>query len=143
MGAYLEWNESAPSIGDLNAWWWALFHSISAFNNAGFSLMPNNLVDFAYDPLINLSISFSIILGGLGYPVLVGFFVYAQRFFARGERQGGTDGYAQHLSGVASMVQVKIAVYGTLALLIIGTALTYWVEFSNHAYPVNSGNHNM
>jgi len=34
-------------------------------------------------------------------------------------------------SGVASMVQVKIAVYGMLALLIIGTALTYWVEFSN------------
>jgi len=131
MGSYLQWDSHAPSIGDLNPWWWALFHSISAFNNAGFSLMPNNLVDFAYDPVINASITLSIILGGLGYPVLLGFFVYAQRFFKRAKGRAGPDRHVHDLSGVASIVQVKIALYGTLVLLVVGALLTYWVEFSN------------
>ena len=46
---------------------YGLFHSISAFCNAGFSLFTNNLENFKYDRLINLTISFLIILGGIGF----------------------------------------------------------------------------
>ncbi|MEE4379398.1 MAG: potassium transporter TrkG [Candidatus Competibacteraceae bacterium] len=140
MGVYLEWFAVNPPIGNLNPWWWALFHSLSAFNNAGFSLMVNNLESFAFDPVINLTISLLIILGGLGYPVLIAFFVYARRFLSCRKESKGESNDAQSIAGVASVVQIKVAVYGTLILLIVGTVLTYWVEFENsikgHPHPV-------
>lgn len=49
----------------------AVFHSVSAFCNAGFSLYSNSLESFATNPLMNLSIMALIIVGGLGYAVLV------------------------------------------------------------------------
>lgn len=48
----------------------AIFHSISAFCNAGFSLYKNSLMDFKGDFWINLVIMILIILGGLGFSVL-------------------------------------------------------------------------
>jgi len=46
------------------------FHSVSAFNNAGFSLYSTNLEAFTSDIIINLNIMGLIILGGLGFPVM-------------------------------------------------------------------------
>ncbi|MGV8845626.1 TrkH family potassium uptake protein [Tessaracoccus sp.] len=48
-----------------------VFHAISAFNNAGFALYSDNLMGFATDPWVCLPISAAIILGGLGFPVLL------------------------------------------------------------------------
>lgn len=48
-----------------------VFHAISAFNNAGFALYSDNLVGFATDPWVCLPISAALILGGLGFPVLL------------------------------------------------------------------------
>ncbi|MXQ55845.1 TrkH family potassium uptake protein [Shimazuella alba] len=48
----------------------SLFHSISAFNNAGFSIWPDNLMRYVGDPLVNLVISFLFIVGGIGFTVL-------------------------------------------------------------------------
>lgn len=48
-----------------------VFHAISAFNNAGFALFPDNLMGFVTDPWICLPIAAAIILGGLGFPVLL------------------------------------------------------------------------
>jgi trk/ktr system potassium uptake protein len=47
-----------------------LFHSISAFCNAGFSVYSDNLMGFRGDTLVNLTIAGLIILGGLGFLVL-------------------------------------------------------------------------
>ncbi len=47
-----------------------IFHAISAFNNAGFSLYSDNLVRFATDPVISITIAVAVIVGGLGFPVL-------------------------------------------------------------------------
>lgn len=52
----------------------ASFHAISAFNNAGFALSTNSLMDFATDPWIILPISIGIIIGGLGFPALLAFY---------------------------------------------------------------------
>lgn len=54
--------------------WDAVFHSISAFNNAGFGLKSDSLTSFATDPFVCGPIAVGIILGGLGYPVLVELF---------------------------------------------------------------------
>ena len=51
--------------------WHGVFHAVSAFNNAGFALYTDNLMGFVSDPWISLPISAAIILGGLGFPVLV------------------------------------------------------------------------
>ncbi|MEX2660122.1 MAG: potassium transporter TrkG [Acidimicrobiales bacterium] len=47
-----------------------LFHAVSAFNNAGFSLYSDNLMRFVTDPWICLTVAFAVILGGIGFPVL-------------------------------------------------------------------------
>lgn len=47
-----------------------VFHAVSAFNNAGFGLYPNSLMDFVADPWICLPITGAVILGGIGFPVL-------------------------------------------------------------------------
>lgn len=52
------------------ALWMGVFHSISAFNNAGFALFSDNLMGFVGDPWICLPIAVAIIIGGLGFPVL-------------------------------------------------------------------------
>jgi trk system potassium uptake protein TrkH len=52
------------------ALWFAIFHSISAFNNAGFALFSDSLVRYVGDPLMNITIMLLIFLGGLGFVVL-------------------------------------------------------------------------
>lgn len=47
-----------------------LFHSVSAFNNAGFALYNDSLTRFVEDPWICLPIAVAVIAGGLGFPVL-------------------------------------------------------------------------
>jgi len=48
----------------------SLFHSISAFCNAGFSLQSNSLESYRYAPQVHLVIAPLLVLGGLGFPVL-------------------------------------------------------------------------
>lgn len=48
----------------------SLFHSVSAFCNAGFSTFSNNLEGFAGDTLVSLTVAFLIISGGIGFLVL-------------------------------------------------------------------------
>ncbi|MFP5376840.1 MAG: TrkH family potassium uptake protein [Acidimicrobiia bacterium] len=50
--------------------WWAAFHAVSAFNNAGFALFPDSLERFATDPVVNLTVVAAIVVGGLGIPVI-------------------------------------------------------------------------
>ena len=59
-----------PEFGAADAAWLGLFHSVSAFNNAGFSLFSNNLMNWRGDLVINLTIMALIIAGGIGYLVL-------------------------------------------------------------------------
>ena len=59
-----------PILGLGEGLWVALFHSISAFNNAGFSTFPDGLERFAADPLVNFTIPALFMVGGIGYVVL-------------------------------------------------------------------------
>lgn len=53
------------------ALWNGAFHAISAFNNAGFSTYSDSLMSFVADPLIVVPVMLAIIMGGLGFPVLL------------------------------------------------------------------------
>jgi trk system potassium uptake protein TrkH len=50
--------------------YYGVFHSISAFCNAGFALFPNGLVHYSGAWLLNLTICLLIVIGGIGFPVL-------------------------------------------------------------------------
>jgi trk system potassium uptake protein TrkH len=54
-----------------HAAWLAVFHSVSAFCNAGFSLWPDSLMRYAANPVVNATIISLTIIGGLGFIVLV------------------------------------------------------------------------
>lgn len=56
-----------PRFSVSDAAWHAVFHSISAYCNAGFSTLPDSLVSFSSEPLTLITISLLIIFGGLGY----------------------------------------------------------------------------
>lgn len=53
------------------ALWFGAFHSVSGFNNTGISLDPRNMIPFASDPFILLPLAAAVILGGIGFPVLL------------------------------------------------------------------------
>lgn len=51
--------------------WRGVFHSVSAFNNAGFALFSANLMDYALDPIILITIGLAVVMGGIGFPVWI------------------------------------------------------------------------
>lgn len=72
---FLTWGNDYPFAEDKSKLFYSLFHSVSAFNNAGFSLFPNNF----FQDGIRLSwgvhgvIALLVFLGGIGFPVLQDF----------------------------------------------------------------------
>ncbi|MGC6373584.1 TrkH family potassium uptake protein [Pseudomonas sp. K2I15] len=53
-----------------DAAWSGLFHAVSAFNNAGFSIYSDSLMRYATDTWILLPVMAAIVIGGIGFPVL-------------------------------------------------------------------------
>jgi trk system potassium uptake protein TrkH len=60
----------AGEMGIAQAFYHGLFHSVSAFNNAGFALFPDSLMQYRDDPIVNLTVMSLIVCGGLGFVVL-------------------------------------------------------------------------
>ncbi len=83
------------------ALWHGVFHAVSAFNNAGFALYSDSLISLAEDPWIIVPICAAIVVGGLGFPVII------ELLRARRNSRAWT-------------VHVRLTVYGTLLLLAIG-----------------------
>lgn len=59
-----------PDFGLLRGAWIAVFHAVTAFNNAGFTNIPGGLTGYVTAPLLNLAIPALFVVGGLGYLVL-------------------------------------------------------------------------
>lgn len=93
--------------------WFGVFHSISAFNNAGFSLFSDNMMGYRGDIVINITIPFLIILGGLGYLVLTELYHYRKRDIVR-------------LS-----THTKIVLIMTSIFLVLGMGLLLSLEWNN------------
>jgi trk system potassium uptake protein TrkH len=67
---YLIW---APRIGWIKAIWPSIFHSVSAFCNAGFSTNTSSLMEFQNSPGTILVVVALIVLGGLGFVTILDF----------------------------------------------------------------------
>lgn len=71
-GAALLATRFIPQFGVAKGLYYSLFHSISAFNNAGFDLMGGfrSLTRYVSDPVVSLTVSGLIVLGGIGFTVM-------------------------------------------------------------------------
>ncbi|MFP8907777.1 TrkH family potassium uptake protein [Streptomyces atacamensis] len=94
--------------------WLGVFHAVSAFNNAGFALYTDSLMDFVADPWICLPIAFAVVAGGLGFPVL----------FELRRRLRRPRAWSLH---------TKIVLWATGIFLAGGTVLITAIEWSNPA----------
>ncbi|XJZ25786.1 TrkH family potassium uptake protein [Bacillota bacterium Lsc_1132] len=93
--------------------YFGIFHSISFFNNAGFDIMGDfrSLTGYVQDPVVNLTVSALIILGGIGFIVLNELFEYRQ---------------VRKLS-----LHTKVVLLTTAVLIIFGTAGVFALEYTN------------
>lgn len=100
-----------PEYGWGKGLYYSFFHSISAFNNAGFSIWPDNLMRYVGDPLVNLVITFLIILGGIGFTVLAD--IWHKRSYKK-------------LS-----LHSKLMISGTLIINVFAMIVIFCLEYSN------------
>ncbi len=110
LGALILFLRWVPEHGTLRAAWYALFHSVSSFCNAGITLTTNfsSLTMYETDIVINLTITSLIILGGLGFLVLADI-IQNKRF----------------------SLHSKIVIGTTVFLLAAGTILLLGIEYAN------------
>ncbi|WP_236546661.1 TrkH family potassium uptake protein [Psychromonas sp. L1A2] len=114
IGACLLAFRWVPEMG----WWqgafYSLFHSVSAFNNAGFSLFSNSMVDYVGDPLVIFTIAALFIFGGLGFTVISDL----QRHWRKGF--------------LALSLHSKVMLTATPVLLLVGTVFLWVLEHHNN-----------
>lgn len=101
--------------------WLSIFHSISAFNNAGFSLFPDSLVRYATSTWITIIITGLVIFGGIGYQVIMEALMWSRDRLLR-----------RQMYRVFSL-HFKIVTTTTVALLLIGTLAFMALEYANPA----------
>jgi Trk-type K+ transport system membrane component len=135
IGAFFIWTtiHGELGMGLTDEILFSVFHSISAFCNAGMSTLSGNLGN----PMIIqghgsffVTISLLIILGGIGFPILVNFkqvLSYNIRYLFAKIVRHKTPAKYPHLT----RLNTKIAISWTLTLLIIGTALFAFTEWNN------------
>ncbi|MBF2058408.1 MAG: TrkH family potassium uptake protein [Cyanobacterium sp. T60_A2020_053] len=108
--------------------WLAIFHSISAWNNAGFSLFKDSLIPYQTSLPLNLMISFLIIVGGIGYQVIIEFY-----FWLSGKLN------ISKKNKYKFSLNFKVVTSSTLFLLIFGSIAFFITEYSNLLAPFTLG----
>ena len=99
---------------------YSLFHSVSAFCNAGFALYSDSLSSFSGNPGVLLTVAFLIIAGGLGFSVLYDIYEKGKNSLQRKE------GKVKFRMKLNTVVVIKISFF----LLLTGTFLIYYFEHS-------------
>ena len=90
----------------------AVFHSVSAFCNAGFSLFNNSLESFRADPVINLTMMGLIFIGGIGFVVIMD----VLRLFVKKKQERKIS------------LQSKIVLTVSIGLILVGALLLFFLE---------------
>ena len=99
--------------------WQAIFHSVNAFNNAGFSLFSDNLMGYVNTPMVSIIIGLLIIFGGIGYQVILEGYLWLKTKFSRDRDY------------ISFSLTFCVATSTTIALLLFGTIFFWLTEFSN------------
>lgn len=118
-GAFLLMFVFVPDHGLNRGLWLSIFHSISAWNNAGFSLFSDGLVGYQASWLLNLAIPILIVFGGIGYEVIFEIYLWLR------------DRIQRKSTRIVFSLNFKVAVSTTLLLLVLGT-LAFWLSESSN-----------
>lgn len=92
--------------------YYGIYHAISAFNNCGYALFSNSLMDFKEDIIINMTIMGLIILGGIGFFVQSDILSYLRPYKKK-----------RRLS-----LHTKIVLITTVILIVLGALFFYLFE---------------
>jgi trk system potassium uptake protein TrkH len=114
LGALLLWPTFAALHGSGWGLFYAYFHAINAFNNAGFALYPDNLVRFINDPLVNLTTLGLILIGGFG-------FIVHLNIWAKLRTRQRTS----------LTLHTRIVLLTTLLLALFGSSMVLVIEWTN------------
>ncbi|MBZ2175450.1 TrkH family potassium uptake protein [Schnuerera sp. xch1] len=111
IGATLLAIRFIPIYGTIKGVWFSIFHAISAFCNAGFDLIGESMIPFVDDIMVNLTIGLLIIIGGIGYTVLIDLI--------------------NHRSIRRTSLHTKLVLLITSILLLLGFIFIFVSEYSN------------
>ena len=102
----------------------SVFHSVSAFCNAGFALFSDSLESFSANFLVNGTVALLIILGGISFAVLTNFYSIAGSRIRALFRPARTK--REHVS-----LNTYVVIVATPVLIMIGMLLFYALEHGN------------
>jgi trk system potassium uptake protein TrkH len=115
LGAFVLFSRWLPEMNPKDALFHAIFQSVSAFNNAGFSSFSDNLLPYRHDLTINLTVMILVVMGGIGYIVI-------------------SDSYRFFTGQVVKLAfHTKMVLTVTAVLIGGGTVIFYLVESANLA----------
>ena len=105
-------------VGNLRSVWHSIFLSVSSFNNAGFNIIPevpggSSLTRFFSDPGLLITMTVLMILGGLGWVLVVD--VFRKRRISR------------------FSLETKLVLVTSIVLWVLGAFVLYLAEFNNSA----------
>ncbi|MDM9583801.1 MULTISPECIES: TrkH family potassium uptake protein [unclassified Nostoc] len=120
-GVFLLIPAFVPEYGWSQGLWLAIFHSINAWNNAGFSLFKDNLIGYQSSFLVVFTISMLIIFGGIGYQVILEMYLWLR------------DCIHKKTQTQVFTLDFKVATSTTLILLVIGIIAFFCIEIRNPA----------
>lgn len=113
LGAFILIHEFEKMMPRSQAIYYGIFHSISAFCNAGFALFSDNLESFRGNPIVSLTISYLIILGGMGFAIINSFIMMIRKGVSR------------------FTLTSKLAIQISMILTFGGAILFFLLEYSN------------
>ena len=121
IGAILLSFKFIPEFGAAKGLWFSVFHAVSAFCNAGFDITGSSFVAYNDSPLTILTLSILVMLGGAGFAVVMD--------------------VARNRSWQKFSVHTKLVLSLSTALLVLGTLVFLFLEYSNPATlgPMTSG----
>lgn len=112
-------------------WFFAVFHSVSGFCNAGFSTLQNSLYDaaFRFNYSLHLILAALFILGGLGFPIVFNLLKFLKNKLVNGIlRLFGRK--HNHLPWILN-INTRIVLITTLILIVAGTIHFFIFEYNN------------
>nr|WP_317359257.1 TrkH family potassium uptake protein [uncultured Tyzzerella sp.] len=113
-----------PEYGLIGGIFKGIFHSISAFCNAGFDILgDSSLMPYSTDYVINITIMILIILGGLGFTVLIDIINYIKYKIDKARNK--------KVKLFVMTVHSKLTLTITGILILLGAILTFIIEFNN------------
>lgn len=118
-----------PKFGVIKGLWFSLFHSISAFCNAGIDIIGGtSLNEFVTSPIVSINTMILIIVGGIGFTVWFDLIFNGKRI-VRTVKEGKERLRWWHFTRL--QLHTKLAITTTLILLILGTVLIFAIEYNN------------